>query len=54
MQEGVLRVGDANMKQKEKESVEEGMSFKKLACQPVGINCVIIPNSDSETRHIQT
>lgn len=41
-------MGAANMKQKGKENVEKGMSFRKLACQPVGIN------SDSKTRHIQT
>ena len=37
MQEWVLRVGDANIEQKEKESV----SFREPACQPVGIICNI-------------
>lgn len=48
----MLRVGDANKKHRGTESVEKGLYFKELACQPVGMNFVVILTSNPETRHI--
>lgn len=54
MREWVLRVGDANVKQNDKEKVELGLSFRERAGQTVGRNCIVISTSDPETGHVHT